>query len=60
MKTIIKIEEKGAYCFYAATYAGVYDIITFYGKNGLIPVATLVDINEPNDLEQLYIRKELK
>ncbi len=53
-------KSKGAYCFYAATYAGDYDVIAFYGKNGLVPVATLTDVNGANDCGQLYMRKILK
>ncbi len=53
-------KEKGAYCFYAATSAFDYKAITFYGKNGLVPIATLSDINGPNEDGALYMRKVLK
>lgn len=52
-------KENGAYCMYAATAAFDYETVAFYGKNGFVPVATLTDVNGPNDEGALYMRKIL-
>lgn len=48
---------QGVYCMYMHTYAGDYDVIAFYGKNGFIPVGTLPDVYGPKDEGMLYMRK---
>lgn len=52
-------KEKGAYCIYAATAAFDFETVCFYGKNNFIPIATLVDVNGPNEEGALYMRKIL-
>lgn len=55
-----RAKNEGFYCMYMSTYAMDYEAISFYGKNGFVPVATLPDINGPNDEGNIYIRKILK
>lgn len=52
-------KEMGAYCMYAATTAFDYETVLFYGKNKFIPIATLADVNGPNEEGALYMRKIL-
>lgn len=52
-------KDKGAYCMYAATAAFDYETVLFYGKNDFVPIATLVDVNGPNEDGLLYMRKIL-
>ena len=51
--------QQGVYCMYMSTYAKDYRVISFYGKNGFIPVATLPDVHGPDDEGMLYMRKIL-
>jgi GNAT superfamily N-acetyltransferase len=52
--------ESGAYCMYIATYARDSRNIAFYGHHGYVPVATLPDVNGPDDDGNVYMRKILK
>lgn len=54
------VKSKGAYCLFMMTYAEDYDVISFYGKNGFIPVATLPDVYGPTLEGNVFIRKVLK
>lgn len=51
--------RQGSYCLYIWTYAANTRNVTFYGKNGYPPVATLPDTNGPGDEGDLYMRKVL-
>lgn len=50
-------KEKNVYCMYMHTYAGDYDVIAFYGKNGYVPVGMLPDVYGPKNEGMLYMRK---
>ena len=50
-------KEKIVYCMYMHTYAGDYDVIAFYGKNGFVPVGILPDVYGPKNEGMLYMRK---
>ena len=50
----------GAYCVYAATYAGNEDAMTFYINCGFAPVAVHPDMHGPGDEGEVYLRKILK
>ena len=52
--------EMGAYCIYVATYAGNDTSMTYYIKNGFVPVSMLPDIYGPNDQGDVYLRKIFK
>jgi GNAT superfamily N-acetyltransferase len=53
-------KEQKVYVLGAFTYAGDYTTISYYGKNGLTPVAVIPDINGPDNEGQVYMRKILK
>jgi GNAT superfamily N-acetyltransferase len=53
-------KETGAYCMYIVTYARDHANIAFYGRNGYIPVATLPDVNGPDDDGNVYMRKIIR
>lgn len=48
------------FCMYMSTYAKDYQVISFYGKNGFVPVATLPDVHGPNDEGIVFMRKILQ
>lgn len=52
-------QSKKIYTLGAFTYAKDYKVISYYGKNGLTPVAIIPDLNGPNDEGQIYMRKIL-
>lgn len=52
--------EAGAYSLYASTYACSHRAIAFYGRHGLVPVATLPDVHSPGDEGMVYMRKVLR
>ncbi len=52
--------ESGAYCLYAATYAGSDRAVSFYVRNGLCPVATLPDVLGPGVEGIVHMRKLLR
>ncbi|MBC8479064.1 MAG: GNAT family N-acetyltransferase [FCB group bacterium] len=49
--------KAGVFCMYIATYAGDTDAISFYRKNGYLPVCTLPDVHGPDDRGRLYLEK---
>lgn len=49
----------GAYCLYAATYAGNDDSMAFYINRGFAPVAMHPDVHGPDDEGNVYLRKIL-
>jgi len=51
--------KRGAYCLFVMTYAGDYDVIAFYGKNGFVPAAALPDVYGPRLEGNLFLRKIL-
>jgi len=51
---------RGAYCLYAATYAGARGVISFYERNGFVRVATLPDVHGPMAEGNAYLRKVLR
>lgn len=51
--------EAGVYCLYAMTTATSYDVIAFYGRNGLVPVAALPDMHGPGSEGNVVMRKRL-
>lgn len=51
--------DKKVSCLYMTTYAKDYKVISFYGKNGFVPVATLPDVHGPNDEGKVFMRKIL-
>ena len=51
--------EMGATSLYSSTYAKEHRVIAFYGRNGLVPVATLPDVHSPGDEGMVYMRKKL-
>lgn len=53
-------KEAGVYCMFMSTYAGAYDVIAYYGKNGYAPVAALPDIHGPGNEGIVFMRKILK
>lgn len=53
-------KNRNVYCMYLHTYAGDYDVIAFYGKNGFIPVGTIPDIYGPQNEGMLYMRKIIR
>jgi GNAT superfamily N-acetyltransferase len=52
--------QAGVYVLYTSTYAANHRAITFYGRNGLVPVATLPDVHGPGDEGMVYMRKIIK
>jgi GNAT superfamily N-acetyltransferase len=54
------VHDRGATVLYVATYAKQHRAISFYGKNGLIPVAALPDVHGPDDEGMVYLRKRLE
>jgi len=52
--------EVGVRSLYVSTYAKERRAIAFYGKNGLVPVATLPDVHGPDDEGMVYMRKVLR
>ncbi|CAH1056056.1 hypothetical protein PAECIP111894_02209 [Paenibacillus pseudetheri] len=42
------------------TYAEVYDVIAFYGKNGFVPVGTIPDVFGPGAEGNTILRKILR
>lgn len=46
----------GLYCCYTSTYAGDTGTVTFYLRNGFVPVATLPDVHGPRDEGQIFLR----
>lgn len=54
------IKEYDAYCIYVCTYAADHEVISFYGKNGYVPVAMLPDVYGPGDEGALYMRKIIR
>jgi ribosomal protein S18 acetylase RimI-like enzyme len=54
------IKEYDSYCIYVCTYACNHKAISFYGKNGYVPVAMLPDVNGPGDEGALYMRKIIR
>ena len=53
-------KDLGIYCMFMSTYARSYKVISFYGKNGYVPVATLPDVHGPNDEGIIFMRKILE
>ena len=53
-------KDAGVYCMFMSTYAGAYNVIAYYGKNGYTPVATLPDIHGPGNEGIVFMRKILK
>lgn len=53
-------KEKSVYCMYMHTYAGDYDVIAFYGKNGFVPVGMLPDVYGPKNEGMIYMRKVIR
>ncbi|OFX15148.1 MAG: hypothetical protein A2Z18_07300 [Armatimonadetes bacterium RBG_16_58_9] len=51
--------RRGCYWLYLWTYAADCRNITFYGKNGFLPVAVLPDRNGPGDKGDMCMRKLL-
>jgi GNAT superfamily N-acetyltransferase len=51
--------EVRAVSLYASTYAREHRVIAFYGRHGLVPVATLPDVHSPGDEGMVYMRKKL-
>lgn len=54
------MRRRGVYCLFMMTYAEDYDVISFYGKNGFIPVATLPDVYGPSLEGNVFMRKILR
>lgn len=54
------VKSHNVYCMYMHTYAGDYDVIAFYGKNGFTPVGCIPDIYGPENEGMLYMRKIIK
>ena len=52
--------EVGVRSLYVSTYARERRVIAFYGKHGLVPVATLPDVHGPDDEGMVYMRKVLR
>jgi GNAT superfamily N-acetyltransferase len=52
--------EAGAHVLYTSTYACNHRAILFYGRNGLVPVATLPDVHSPGDEGMVYMRKIIR
>ena len=52
--------KMGATSLYTSTYAREHRVIAFYGRNGLVPVATLPDVHSPGDEGMVYMRKKLR
>jgi ribosomal protein S18 acetylase RimI-like enzyme len=52
--------QSGVYCMFMATYAGAQQVISFYGKSGFIPVATLPDVHGPKAEGTVFMRKTLQ
>ncbi len=50
----------GVYCMYVSTYAARHKTKAFYRSKGYIPVATLPDVNGPDDVGSIYMRKILQ
>lgn len=53
-------KNQNVYCMYMHTYAGDYDVIAFYGKNGFVPVGIIPDIYGPKNEGMLYMRKIIR
>lgn len=53
-------KNKNVYCMYMHTYAGDYDVIAFYGKNGFVPVGIIPDIYGSKNEGMLYMRKIIR
>ena len=51
--------EEKLYSMIIATYAGDYKTISFYGKNGFVPVANIPDVHGPDDEGMIFMRKIL-
>ena len=51
--------DAGVHCMLVMTYAGSTDVIRFYGKNGLVPVATIPDVHGPDDEGRIVMRRRL-
>ncbi|PKK84005.1 MAG: hypothetical protein CVT49_06145 [candidate division Zixibacteria bacterium HGW-Zixibacteria-1] len=47
------------YCLFSRTYAADYKVLSFYGRNGYVPVAVMPDLNGPNDEGEIFVRKLL-
>ncbi|WP_183192538.1 GNAT family N-acetyltransferase [Brevibacillus fluminis] len=54
------LRERCVYCMFAMTAADDYDVIAFYGKNGLVPVATLPDVYGQGYEGNIFLRKILR
>jgi ribosomal protein S18 acetylase RimI-like enzyme len=52
-----KSQDSGAYCMYVSTYAKNINAISFYVRNGFVPVANLPDVHGPGDEGLLVMRK---
>jgi GNAT superfamily N-acetyltransferase len=52
--------DVGVRSLYVSTYARERQAITFYGKCGLVPVATLPDVHGPDGEGMVYMRKVLR
>lgn len=52
--------DVGVHSLYVSTYAKQNRAIAFYGKNGLVPVATLPDVHGLGDEGMVYMRKVLQ
>ena len=52
--------EMGATSLYTSTYAKEHRVIAFYGRSGLVPVATLPDVHGSGDEGMVYMRKKLR
>lgn len=48
------------YCILVKTYAGSFDVVHFYGRNGYVPVSVIPDTQGPDDEGTLVMRKPLK
>ncbi|MFH0777438.1 MAG: GNAT family N-acetyltransferase [Candidatus Eisenbacteria bacterium] len=53
-------KKSGVYCLYVGTYAGAARAISFYVRNGLVPVATMPDVHGPHAEGNVYLRKLLR
>ena len=51
--------ENNVYSMYMFTYAGSYETIAFYGKNGFAPVACIPDKHGPKAEGEICMRKRL-
>jgi ribosomal protein S18 acetylase RimI-like enzyme len=54
------MRRRSVYCLFMMTYAEEYAVISFYGKNGYVPVATLPDVYGPGLEGNVFMRKIIR